>query len=143
MQYKRMGRTGLKVSEICLGTMTFGDQADLKESQRIVDVSAEAGVNFIDTADVYTGGRSEEYLGSILEGRRKDFIVATKLFGAVGPGVNDRGSSRNHILDAIESRLRKLKTDYVDIYQVHRWDPETPIEVTLEAMSDLVNLGKI
>ncbi len=143
MQYKRMGRTGLKVSEICLGTMTFGDQADLKESQRIVDVSAEAGVNFIDTADVYTGGRSEEYLGSILEGRRKDFIVATKLFGAVGPGVNDRGSSRNHILDAIESSLRKLKTDYVDIYQVHRWDPETPIEETLGALDDLIHSGKV
>ncbi len=115
MKYNRMGKTGLKVSEICLGSMTFGGQADLNESRRIVDVSAEAGVNFIDTADVYTGGKSEEFVGTILEGRRKNFIVATKLFGAVGPGVNDRGSSRSHIMNAIENGLRKPKTDYVDI----------------------------
>lgn len=143
MKYNRMGKTGLKVSEICLGSMTFGDQADLNESRRIVDVSAEAGVNFIDTADVYTGGKSEEFVGTILEGRRKNFIVATKLFGAVGPGVNDRGSSRSHIMNAIENSLRKLKTDYVDIYQVHRWDPETPIEETLGALDDLVHSGKV
>ena len=143
MEYKHVGRTGLKVSEICLGAMTFGEQADMDESRRIVDACVEAGVNFIDTADVYTEGRSEEFVGQILEGRRHEFVVASKLFGAVGPGPNDRGSSRKHIMDAIDASLRRLRTDYLDIDQVHRWDGETPIEETMRALDDLVRAGKV
>ena len=143
MQYKRLGRTGLKVSEVCLGCMTFGEQADEEESQLIVDQAWEAGVNFFDTADAYTETRSETILGNILKGRRHSAIVATKVFGRVGPDQNDQGLSRKHIMDAVDNSLRRLQTDYIDLYQVHRWDPETPIEETVRALDDLVRAGKV
>jgi aryl-alcohol dehydrogenase-like predicted oxidoreductase len=143
MQYKRMGRSGLKVSEICLGAMTFGSQADEQASKAIVHRALEAGVNFFDTADVYNAGVSEEFTGRALKEVRRDIVLATKLHGRMGPGPNDLGQSRKHIMDAIEQSLRRLGTDYVDLYQVHRFDPEYPIEETLRALDDLVRSGKV
>jgi aryl-alcohol dehydrogenase-like predicted oxidoreductase len=150
MQIRRLGRTGLKVSEICLGTMTFGHQCDEKTSFAICDKAAELGVTFLDCADVYpvppaleTAGRSEEILGKWLQGRRKNFILATKCRMRVGPGPNDEGLSRQHILTAFDNSLRRLGTDYVDLYQTHSPDPETPIEETLRALDDLVRSGKV
>ena len=143
MQYKRLGRTGLKVSEICLGTMTFGSQANEQASRAIVKRALEAGVNFFDTADVYNAGVSEELTGRALKDVRRDVVLATKLHGRMGPGPNDLGQSRKHIMDAIEQSLRRLGTDYVDLYQVHRFDPEYPLEETLRALDDLVRSGKV
>src|SRR5215510_5419339 len=125
MKTKRMGRTGLKVSEICLGTMTFGRQCDETTSFAIMDTASEAGVDFFDTADVYpvggslgTVGRTEEIVGKWLKGRREQIVLATKCWGAMGRGVNERGLSRKHIVSAIDGSLRRLQTDYVDLYQV-------------------------
>ena len=153
MQHRRMGRTGLKVSEICLGTMTFGDQCDEATSFRIMDAAIERGVTFFDTADVYpippdieTAGRTEEVIGRWLaaaSGRREPMVLATKCRARVGPGVNDQGLSRRHILDACESSLRRLRTDYIDLYQSHSHDPETPIDETLRTFDDLVRSGKV
>ncbi len=143
MQYKRLGRTGLKVSEICLGTMTFGNQADEQASTAIVKRALDAGVNFFDTADVYNAGVSEEMTGRALKDVRQAIVLATKLHGKVGPGPNDQGQSRKHIMDAIEASLRRLGTDYVDLYQVHRFDPAYPLEETLRALDDLVHSGKV
>src|SRR5213592_1180935 len=149
MKIKRMGRTGLKVSEVCLGTMTFGKQSDEPTSFAIMNVAAEAGVNFIDVADVYPVptsfdlvGRSEEIVGRWMKSRRDQFILATKCGNAMGQKPNDTGLSRKHILDAIEASLRRLETDYVDLYYVHQPDPETPIEETLRALEDVVRSGK-
>ena len=116
MEYRRMGRTGLKVSELCLGTMTFGHSADEEESRRIVDLAIDAGVNFIDTANSYADSRSEQYLGNILKGRRRDYVIATKFFNPMGPGPNDSGMSRVHIMNAVEDSLRRLQMDWIDIY---------------------------
>lgn len=153
MQQRRMGRTGLKVSEVCLGTMTFGGQCDEATSFRIMDVAAERGVTFFDTADVYpippdiaTAGRTEAVIGrwlSAAPGRRDGLVLATKCRAKVGPGVNDQGLSRRHILDACEASLRRLQTDYIDLYQSHSYDPETPIDETLRAFDDLVRSGKV
>jgi aryl-alcohol dehydrogenase (NADP+) len=153
MQQHRMGRTGLKVSEICLGTMTFAGQCDEATSSRILDVAAERGVTFIDTADAYpippdpeTSGRTEEVIGRWLAAplsRRHQFIVATKCRIRVGLGPNDQGLSRRHILAACEASLRRLRTDYIDLYQAHLPDPETPIDETLRAFDDLVRSGKV
>ena len=143
MEYRRMGRSGLKISEICLGTMTFGHSADLAESKRMVDMSLEAGVNFFDVADGYAGGKSEEILGETLKGRRRDVIVATKFFNPMGPGPNDSGMSRVHIMQAIEDSLRRLQMDYVDIYYIHHVDVQTPLEEMLRALDDLVHQGKV
>lgn len=143
MRYKRLGRTGLKVSEVALGCMTFGEQANEKESQLIIDQALESGVNFFDTADVYTETRSETILGKGLKGRRHETVIATKVFGRVGEAQNDHGLSRKHIMDAVDNSLRRLQTDYIDIYQVHRWDPETPITETMETLNDLVRAGKV
>lgn len=150
MKIKRLGRTGLKVSEICLGTMTFGAQADEAASFAIMDRAADAGVNFIDTADVYpvpasdaTSGRTEEIVGKWLKGRRDDFILATKCRGQMGPRPWDGGLSRKHVLRAVEDSLRRLQTDFIDLYQTHHPDPETPIDETLRAMDDLVRSGKV
>jgi 1-deoxyxylulose-5-phosphate synthase len=150
MKIRRMGRTGLKVSEICLGTMTFGHQCDQREAFRIMDKAAEHGVNFIDVADVYpvppspeTWGRTEEIVGAWLEGKRDRFILATKCRIRVGHGPNDEGLSRRHILKAVEDSLRRLRTDYLDLYQSHSPDPETPFEETLRAFDDLVRQGKV
>ncbi len=145
-----MGRTGLKVSEICLGTMTFGHQCDQRESFRIMDRAAAGGVNFIDAADVYpvppspeTWGRTEEIVGAWLEGKRDQFVLATKCRMRVGHGPNDEGLSRRHIMKAVEDSLRRLRTDYIDLYQSHSPNPETPFDETLRAFDDLVRQGKV
>lgn len=143
MQYRRMGRSGLKVSEICLGTMTFGHGTDLTEAKRMVDLSIDAGVNFFDTADGYGDGLSEEYLGEALKGRRRDAVVATKFFNPMGPGINDSGMSRVRIMNAIEDSLRRLQMDHVDIYYIHHVDEQTPLEEMLRALDDLVRQGKV
>ena len=149
MQHVALGRTGLPVSRLCLGTMTFGLQCDEPASVAILNRAAEGGITFIDTSDVYplggtadTVGRTEEILGRWLRGRRHDFIVATKCFGATGPRRWDRGLSRKHILDAIDASLRRLQTDYVDLYQAHHPDPDTPLDETLRAFDDVVQAGK-
>jgi aryl-alcohol dehydrogenase-like predicted oxidoreductase len=150
MQVRRLGQTGLKVSAVCLGTMTFGRQADEPTSFAIMDRAAARGVTFIDTADAYpvppeiaTAGRTEEIVGRWLKGRRDQFVLATKCRIRVGPGPNDEGLSRRHILRAAEDSLRRLGTDTIDLYQAHSPDPETPIEETLRAFDDLVRSGKV
>jgi len=150
MRFKRLGRTGLKVSEICMGTMTFGSQADEEAAHAILDRALDAGVNFVDTADVYpvpptveTAGRTEEIVGHWLRGKRSRVVLATKCRGRVGPGPNDEGLSRAHILDAVEASLRRLQTDYIDLYQMHWPDADTPLEETLQALDDLVRWGKV
>jgi aryl-alcohol dehydrogenase-like predicted oxidoreductase len=150
MNHRRMGRTGLKVSEICLGTMTFGHQCDERTSYAILDRAATAGVDFIDTADAYpvpptpeTAGRTEEIIGRWLEGKRDRFVLATKCRIRVGTGANDEGLSRRHILRAAEASLRRLRTDWIDLYQAHSPDPDTAAEETLRAFDDLVRQGKV
>jgi len=143
VNYRRLGKTGLKVSEICLGCMTFGGQADEETSIAIIDHALESGVNFLDTADVYTRQRSEAIVGKALKGRRNKVVLATKVRGRVGEDVNDVGLSRKHIMQGVEDSLRRLQTDYIDLYQVHSWDTETPIEETLSALDDLVRQGKV
>jgi aryl-alcohol dehydrogenase-like predicted oxidoreductase len=149
MQHTKFGRTGLRVSRLCLGTMTFGLQCDEAESHAIMDAAAEGGIDFFDAADVYplgggrsTAGRTEEIVGGWLKGKRASFIVATKCVGQMGPKPWDQGMSRKHILDAIEGSLRRLKTDYVDVYQLHSYDPATPIDEALEALDAVVTSGK-
>jgi aryl-alcohol dehydrogenase (NADP+) len=149
MRHVRLGRTGLSISRLCLGTMTFGVQCDEAASVAILDRAAAGGITFLDTADVYplgggldTVGRTEEILGRWLQGRRHEFVVATKCFGAMSSRPWDRGNSRKHILDAIEGSLRRLRTDYVDLYQLHHPDPGTPIDETLRALDDVVRAGK-
>jgi aryl-alcohol dehydrogenase-like predicted oxidoreductase len=149
MRHARLGRTGLSVSRLCLGTMTFGLQCDEPTSIAILNRAAEGGITFLDTADVYplggtleTVGRTEEILGRWLRGRRHDVIVATKCFGAMSDRPWDRGLSRKHVLDAIDASLRRLQTDYVDLYQLHHPDPDTPIDETLRALDDVVRAGK-
>lgn len=143
MEYRRMGRSGLKVSEICLGTMTFGHGTDEAEARRIVDMALEAGVNFFDTANGYANGQSEVILGKTLKGRRHEAIVATKVFNPMGHRPNDSGMSRFHIMNAIDDSLRRLQMDYVDIYYIHHVDTQTPLEEMLRAMDDLVHAGKV
>jgi len=152
VKIKRTGRTGLKVSEICLGTMTFGNQCDQATSFAIMDRADAGGVTFFDTADVYpiggsaaTVGRTEEYVGAWLKerGARERIVLATKCRGATGPQPNDGGLSRKHIIAACEASLRRLQTDYIDLYQTHSPDAETPIDETLRALDDLVRAGKV
>ncbi len=143
MEYRRMGRTGLKVSEICLGTMTFGHGTDQAEATRIVDLAFAAGVNFFDTANAYGGGQSEVLLGKALQGRRRDAVVATKFFNPMGSGPNDSGMSRLHIMQAIDDSLRRLQMDYIDIYYIHHVDTQTPLEEMLRTLDDLVHVGKV
>lgn len=151
MKIKNLGRAGLKVSEICLGTMTFGNQADEQTSFAIMDIADSAGVNFFDTADVYPLGGGLEKVGATeiivgnwlkQRGARDRIVLATKCRGAMGPGPNDEGLSRRHIIRACEASLKRLQTDYIDLYQVHWPDPSTPIEETLRALDDLVKAGK-
>jgi aryl-alcohol dehydrogenase (NADP+) len=150
MEYVRFGRTGLKVSRICLGTMTYGASAwrpwvlDEPESIPFIARAIECGINFFDTADMYSLGMSEQVLGRALKGLvpRDQVVIATKVFYPVGNGPNDRGLSRKHIMQAIDASLQRLGTDYVDVYQIHRFDPDTPIEETLEALHDVVKVGK-
>lgn len=150
MKYTRLGRTGLQVSRLCLGTMTFGFQSEEKAAIAIMDRAFEAGVTFFDTADVYplgapagSQGRTEEIVGRWLAGRRDRIILATKCFGRTGPSRWDQGNSRKHILDAVDASLKRLGTDYIDLYQLHGPDPETPIDETLRALEDVVRAGKV
>lgn len=150
MQYAHLGTSGLVVSRVCLGTMTYGTPQwrpwvlDEEASRPFIRRALELGVNFFDTADMYSNGLSEEVLGRALRdfSRREEIILATKVYFPMGPGQNERGLSRLHILRSIDNSLRRLATDYVDLYQIHRWDPETPIEETLEALHDVVKAGK-
>ncbi|MEP6872424.1 MAG: aldo/keto reductase [Anaerolineaceae bacterium] len=150
MKHVRLGRTGLQVSRLCLGTMTFGLQCDEKSSISIMDRAEAGGVTFFDTADVYplggtgdTVGRTEEIVGRWLQGKRSNFVLATKCFGRSGPARWDQGNSRKHILDAVDESLRRLQTDYIDLYQLHGPDAETPIDETLRALEDVVRAGKV
>ena len=150
MEHIRLGRTGLQVSRLCLGTMTFGLQCDEPTSVAILNWAAEGGITFLDTADVYplggdltTVGRTEEIIGRWLKGKRDDVILATKCSGRMGPQAWQQGNSRKHILDAVDASLRRLQTDYIDLYQLHAPDPHTPIDETLRAMDDLVRMGKV
>jgi aryl-alcohol dehydrogenase (NADP+) len=149
MQRTQLGRTGLSVSRLCLGTMTFGLQCDEPTSHAIMDAAADGGIDFLDTADVYplggsgsTTGRTEEIVGGWLQGKRHDYIVATKCVGRTGRRAWDQGMSRKHILDAIEASLTRLKTDYVDLYQLHSYDPTTPIDEAMDALDTVVRSGK-
>jgi aryl-alcohol dehydrogenase-like predicted oxidoreductase len=150
MRTLRLGRTGLKISEVALGTMTFGLQTERDEAFAIMDAADAAGIDFIDVADVYpvggtldTVGRTEEIVGAWLAGKRDRFVVATKVYGATGPGPNDAGLSRRHIIAACEASLRRLGTSWIDLYYIHRWDPQTPIDETLAALEALRASGKI
>ncbi len=143
MEYRNLGQCGLKVSEICLGTMTFGQRTDEGEALRLVDLALDAGVNFFDTADGYGKGASETILGKALEGRRGRAVVATKFFNPMGPGPNDSGMSRVHIMNAVEDSLRRLQMDHVDVYYIHHVDVQTPLDEMLRALDDLVHQGKV
>src|SRR6202521_4899056 len=151
MQYVRLGNTGLRVSRICLGTMTYGSSnwrdwvLNEDDSRPFYKRALEAGVNFFDTADVYSLGASEEVTGRALKdfAKRDDVVIATKVFSPMGGGPNQRGLSRKHIFESIDNSLRHLQTDYIDLYQIHRWDAHTPIDETLEALNDLVRAGKV
>lgn len=153
MKYRKLGRTGLKVSEVSLGTMAFGRWIDEEASSQVLDTALDAGINLIDTADVYGKGMdvndpnqvgdSETILGHLLKGRRHNIILATKVHARVGTGVNDAGQSRYHLNRALDNSLKRLQTDYIDLYQVHRFDPDTPLEETLRALDDLIKQGKI
>jgi aryl-alcohol dehydrogenase-like predicted oxidoreductase len=154
MKYNLLGNTGLKVSELCLGTMTFGGKGwakmigtlDQDAVDKVVRRSVEAGINFIDTANVYSEGWSEELTGQAIRNlglRRDDVVLATKVRGTMGPGPNDSGLTRKHILSQVEASLKRLQTDYIDLYQVHSFDPLTPLEETIGALDDLVRSGKV
>ncbi len=143
MEYRLLGQTGVKVSRLCFGTMSFGGDADEAASAAMFRRCLDAGINFFDTADVYSAGRSEEILGRLLEGVRDRVVLATKVFGATGEGPNDRGLSRRHIVQAVEASLRRLRTDRLDVYYCHQFDADTPIDETLRAMDDLVRKGKV
>ncbi len=151
VDYVRLGSSGLKVSRICLGMMSYGSQAeqawhlDEAAAEPIVKAAADGGITFFDTADTYSGGVSEEITGRLLGrifGRREDYVLATKVFFPMGPGPNDRGLGRKHVLSAIDASLRRLGTEYVDLYQIHRWDYDTPAEETMEALHEVVKAGK-
>jgi aryl-alcohol dehydrogenase-like predicted oxidoreductase len=155
MEYTTLGRTGLLVSKLCFGTMTFGDGRGIfkaigaqgqAEADILIKTSLDGGINFFDTADVYTEGESEKILGQSLKNLkvpRKDVVIATKVYGRVGPGRNDVGASRGHIMDGVEASLRRLQTDHIDLYQIHANDSVTPVEETLRALDDLVRQGKV
>ena len=155
MEYTTLGNTGLLVSKLCFGTMTFGDGRGIfkavgaqgqAEADILIKTSLDGGINFFDTADVYTEGESEKILGQSLKNlkvARKDVVIATKVYGRVGPGRNDVGASRGHIMDGVEASLRRLQTDHIDLYQIHANDSVTPVEETLRALDDLVRQGKV
>jgi aryl-alcohol dehydrogenase-like predicted oxidoreductase len=143
LEMRRLGRTGLWVSELCLGGMTFGREADEPTSADLIERFLDAGGNFIDTADRYADGASERILGRVLAGRRDRVVLATKFRWSTGPGPNDAGASRRHIISALEASLNRLGTDWIDLYQIHAWDPSTPLEETLSALDDVVRQGKV
>ena len=149
MQYTNLGKTGLKVSRLCLGMMTYGSKQwrewilDEEQARPFVKRALDAGINFFDTADVYSLGESEKVTGNLLKGiKRENIVVATKVFSTMSDDVNDRGLSRKHIMDSIDKSLKRLQMEYVDLYQIHRWDYNTPIEETMEALNDVVRAGK-
>src|SRR5580692_5231619 len=150
MEMVRFGKTGMKVSRLCLGCMTYGSSKwrdwvlEEEASRPFIRDALERGINFFDTADMYSTGASEEIVGRALKdfARRDEVVLATKVFNPMGPGANARGLSRKHIMEAIDASLKRLGTDYVDVYQIHRFDPETPIEETVEALNDVVRAGK-
>jgi len=150
VDHKRLGRSGLQVSRLCLGTMTFGLQSDEATGFAIMDRAAEGGVDFLDSSDAYplggdlaSRGRTEEIIGRWMRGKRDRFIIATKCFAPTGPAPFDAGNSRKHIMSAVDASLRRLQTDYIDLYQLHGYDPQTPIDETLSALDDLVHSGKV
>ncbi|MCO6424759.1 aldo/keto reductase [Sinorhizobium meliloti] len=152
MEYRRLGRSGLKISTITMGTMTIGGggkfaqvgDVGVADARRYVDLCLDAGVNLIDTADIYSTGACEEIIGEVLGGKRKDgVLIATKARFSMGPGPNDGGHSRHHLISACEASLKRLKTDVIDLYQVHEWDGQTPLEETMEALDTLVRQGKV
>jgi aryl-alcohol dehydrogenase-like predicted oxidoreductase len=151
MEYRQLGRSGLRVSNLTLGTMTFGGrgqfravgETDLEGARRQIDMALDAGVNLIDTADVYSGGAAEEIVGQALDGRRDRVLLATKARFPMGPGPNDAGLSAHHLIEACDASLRRLRTDHIDLYQVHEWDGQTPLEETLAALDQLVKSGKV
>src|SRR5438477_5487766 len=147
MDYVTMGRSGLKVSRACLGAMNFGTSKDAPcsedEARRIIDAFLDRGNNFIDTANVYTGGQSEEVVGRAIKSRRETVVLATKARGPQGSGPNDAGLSRLHLTRALEASLRRLSTDYIDLYQCHAWDADTPIEETMATLDGFVRSGKV
>jgi len=143
MEYRNLGRSGLKVSKMALGTNAFGTRTGEAEGIAIVHAALDAGINLVDTADMYGNGESERIVGKAIRDRRSRVVLATKGSWRVGDGPNDAGSSRQHILDAVDASLKRLGTDYIDLYQMHRWDPDTPLEETLETLNDLVRWGKV
>src|SRR3954471_18039696 len=145
MEHRTLGRTGVHVSKLCLGTMMFGawGNTDHEDSIRIIHRALDAGVNFVDSADVYSAGESEEIVGKALKGRRDDIVLATKFWGAMGEDANQRGVSRRWIISEVENSLRRLGTDWIDLYQMHRPDPAVDIDETLGALTDLVQQGKV
>jgi aryl-alcohol dehydrogenase-like predicted oxidoreductase len=151
MEYRQLGRSGLRISRLTLGTMTFGGRGqfrsvgdtDVEGARRQIDMAIDRGVNIIDTADVYSAGASEEIIGQALNGKRDRVLLATKARFPMGPGPNDAGLSREHLIGACEASLRRLNTDYIDLYQVHEWDGQTPLEETLSALDHLLQSGKV
>ncbi|MGC8626791.1 MAG: aldo/keto reductase [Acidimicrobiales bacterium] len=151
MEYRQLGRSGLRVSALSLGTMTFGGlggfskvgTTDVAEARRVLDRCIEAGVNLVDTADIYSDGASEEIVGEIVRGRRRDLLIATKCRFPTEPGANGAGSSRHHITRSVEASLSRLGTDYIDLYQLHGWDGQTPLEETMASLDSLVKAGKV
>ena len=151
MEYRTLGKSGLRVSVLTMGTMTFGGRGgfaqvgstDVDQARRQVDMCLDAGINLIDTADVYSGGLAEDILGEVLRGRRDDVLVATKVRMTMGRGPNDAGLSKHHVITGCEASLRRLGTDHIDLYQVHEWDGQTPLGETLEALGLLVSAGKV
>lgn len=143
MEYRILGTTGVKVSALCFGTMSFGGDADKETSRAMFERCREAGINFFDTADIYSQGIAEDWLGEFMQECRDEIVLATKVHGKTGPEINDGGLSRRHIIRAVEASLRRLKTDRIDIYYIHNLDPDTPMEETLRAFDDLQRQGKI
>ncbi len=151
MEHTRLGKTGMKVSRLCLGTMSYGSTdwrewvLDEDAARPFFQQALEAGINFFDTADVYSTGICEEIVGRALKdlAKRDEIVIATKLYGPMGIGKNQKGLSRKHVMEAVDNSLRRLQTDFIDLYQIHRWDQETPVEETLEALNDVVRMGKV
>ena len=143
MEYKLLGQTGVKVSQLCFGTMSFGGDADASESARMYAACRDAGINFFDCADGYSRGGAEEILGKLIASERDDLVITSKCVMPSGDDINDRGANRRHIARAVEASLARLKTDRLDLFFMHRWDPTTPLEETLRALEDLVAAGKV
>ena len=143
MEYRRLGKSGLYVSSIGLGTNNFGKRVDYKGTKDIIDKALTCGINFFDTANAYSNGDSERYIGDALKGKRNADVIATKVSSPMAEGPNQAGNSRRHIIQEVEASLNRLRTDYIDLYQIHWWDPHTPIEETLRALNDLIHQGKV